>query len=87
MREGWAAVVLQRAEQRIGIDLVASGGQESATVVAAQVVAVRGDGAGIVEDVFARRACFENRVADLKRRAAGAAVIEYAAAGAARVAT
>ena len=40
MRESWAAIVLQGAKQRIGVDLVAWAGQETAGIIAADIVAV-----------------------------------------------
>jgi hypothetical protein len=39
MREGETAVVLQWAKQGIGVDLVPRAGEETATVIAAQIVA------------------------------------------------
>ena len=41
--EGWAAVVLERAEQWIGVDLIAAAIQETAAIIAAEVVAARSD--------------------------------------------
>ena len=43
MSEGRAAVVLERAEHRIGVDLVAGRSQEATAVIAAEIVAVRGN--------------------------------------------
>jgi hypothetical protein len=45
MRERRTAVVLQRTEQRIDVDLIAGTVQQTATVVAADVVSTRGNGA------------------------------------------
>jgi len=53
MREGRAAVVLQRAKQRVGVDLVARTSEEPAAVIATEIVAVRCDGAAIVSDIDA----------------------------------
>jgi len=68
MRESWAAIVLQGAKQRIGIDLIARAGQETTGIVAADVVTVRRHCAAAVENVCAR-SCVQNRVCDLKCRA------------------
>jgi hypothetical protein len=54
VRERRAAVILQRAKQRIGIDLIARAIQVAAAVIAADIVSMRRDGAAVVEDVFAR---------------------------------
>jgi hypothetical protein len=43
MGKGWAAVILKWAEQGIGVDLVAGAGQETAAIIATDVVAMRGD--------------------------------------------
>jgi hypothetical protein len=51
MREGWAAVVLQRAEQWIGIDLVARAVQVSAAVVATKIVSVGSNCSALIVDV------------------------------------
>ena len=51
MGEGRAAVVLQRAEQWIGADLVAGRSQEAATEIIAQIVTMRGDRALAVGDI------------------------------------
>jgi hypothetical protein len=53
MREGRAAVVLQGAKPRVGVDLVASTSQEPATVIATEIVAVRCDDAAVVSDIAA----------------------------------
>src|SRR6476660_10021572 len=60
MREGWAAVILQRTKQRIGIDLVTRPIQITAAIVAADVVSVRGDSAAAVENVFTQRTGVED---------------------------
>jgi hypothetical protein len=65
VRKGWAAVILQRTEQRIHIDLIARASQITAAVIAAEVVSKRRDGAAAVEDVFARRAGIQDCVGDL----------------------
>ena len=53
MGQGRAAVILERAKHRAGIYPIASRGQESATNIAAQIVAERGDGASVIKDVRA----------------------------------
>ena len=45
MRKGWAAVILQGAKQRIGIDLIARASQITAAIIAAEVVSKRRDSA------------------------------------------
>ena len=40
----WSAVILEWAEQGIGVDLVAGAGQETAAIVTAKIVAVRSNG-------------------------------------------
>jgi hypothetical protein len=49
VRKGWAAVILQRTKQRIGIDLIARASQITAAVIAAEVVSKRRDGAAVIE--------------------------------------
>ena len=62
MSECRAAVVLQRPKHRIGIDLVAGAVQVTPAVVAADIVAVRGDCAEIGENTMSSRADVEDRV-------------------------
>jgi len=38
MRQGWSAVVLQRAKHRLGVDLIARAIQKPVSIVAAQIV-------------------------------------------------
>ena len=71
MREGRAAVILQRPEQWIGVDLIAGASQITAAVVAAHVVAERGNRAGVIENVFARTARVEDCASGFDSRAAG----------------
>jgi hypothetical protein len=56
MRECRTAVVLQRTEQRIGIDLIAWTNQIAAPIVIAEVISTRGQRAAIVNNVRARLA-------------------------------
>jgi hypothetical protein len=44
---------LQRTEHRIGIDLITGSGQVTAAIIATQIVAMRGNRAAGIEDVFA----------------------------------
>ena len=62
MCERRAAIVLQRAKQWIGIDLIAGAIQIAAAVVAANIVAVRGDCAEIIDNTMSSRAHVEDRV-------------------------
>ena len=78
MCEGRSAVVLQRAEHRIGVDLIARAGQITAAVIAAHVVAERGNRAGVIVNVFARTARVEDCISGFDCRAAVEAVIVVA---------
>ena len=62
MRECRTAVVLQRAKHRIGVDLIAGAIQITASIIAANIVAVRGDCAEIIENTMSSRADVEDRV-------------------------
>ena len=52
MRERWSTVIPQRTKQRVGVDLIARTNQKAAAVITAEVIAVRGDGGAVVDDVF-----------------------------------
>jgi hypothetical protein len=56
---------LERAKQRVGLDLIARASQETATVVVANVIAMRGNRAIAVIDVFASGAFFQDRIPNL----------------------
>ena len=58
MRECWSTIVLQGAQHRIGIDLVAWAVQKTAAIIATDVVAMSDKAATIVKDVNAGGACF-----------------------------
>ena len=62
MREGRAAVSLQRTEHWISVDLIAGACQKSAAVIAAHIVAMRCDCTGVVVDICAGRSGVENCV-------------------------
>ena len=62
MSECRPTIVLQWAKHRIGIDLIAGAIQITASVVAANIVAVRGDCADIIENTMSSRADVEDRV-------------------------
>ena len=49
---------LEGAQQRVGIDLVAGAVQETAAIVATNVVAMSDKAAAIIKDVDARGTCF-----------------------------
>ena len=66
MGKGRAAVVLEWAEHRIGVDLVPDRGQKATAVIAAEIVAVRGDGASVVKDIRASGAGVQNGIAYLE---------------------
>ena len=57
MRESGSAIVLKRPKQWIGIDLVAGAVQETA-VIAADIVAVRGDSSAAVENICTEAPAF-----------------------------
>lgn len=67
MGECWSTIVLQRAQYRIGIDLVARAVQKTAAIIATNVVAMSDKAAAIIKDVDARGACFQDRVPKLER--------------------
>jgi len=58
MGECRAAVILQGAKQRIGVDLIAGTVQKTAAIIATNVVAMSDKAATIIKDVDARGACF-----------------------------
>ena len=65
MRERWSTVIAQRTKQRVGVDLIAGANQKATAVITAEVIAVRGDGGAVVDDVFPECAGVEDRVRDL----------------------
>ena len=64
MRKGSAAVILQGAKQRVGIDLIAWAGQVAAAIIAAEIIAVRGHRAKAAKDVV-RLATVQDGVSNL----------------------
>ena len=64
MRKGRAAVILQRPEQRIGINLIAGAVKKSASIIAAHVIPERVNRGGVIEDVFTRSARVQNGIAE-----------------------
>src|SRR6266511_802029 len=68
MRECGAAIVLQWAKHRIGVDQIAGTGQDTAAVVAADIVAKRCDRAGVIDDISSCCAGFEDRACHNNRR-------------------
>jgi hypothetical protein len=56
--ECWSTIVLQGAQHRIGIDLVAWAVQKTTAIIATDVVAMSDKAATIIKDVDARNACF-----------------------------
>jgi hypothetical protein len=67
--EGRSAIVLQRTEDWIGINLIARTIQEAAAVITAYIVPVRNDHASVCGDVGAPRAGFQDNILDLQSRA------------------
>src|SRR5438477_11518476 len=88
MGGGRTAVILQRAEHGVGVNLVGRVGKKAATVIAAEVVAERGNRARVISDVAARSASVQDRAAQLHDRGpsnykivdATAALVAYVAA-------
>ena len=64
MRERWSTMIPQQTKQWIGVDLIAWTSQNATAVITAEVIAVRGDGAAVVDDVFPECAGVEDRVRD-----------------------
>ena len=65
MGECWSTVVLQRTKHRIGVELVAGAGQETAGIVAAHVIAERCDSSGFSNiKVNSRRGSLKDRTPD-----------------------
>ena len=88
MRKSRSAIVLQRTEHRIGIDLITGSGQVTATVIATEVIADGGNCAAGIEDAFARSARVQDGAAELQGRAADAlctVVVDTAAITSGRV--
>ena len=69
MRVGQAAIILEGAEQRIGIDLVTDCSQETAGGIAAEVVAVRCDHAGVTINDVGSLTTFQDGIPDLQHPA------------------
>ena len=65
VRKGWAAVILQRTKQRIGVGLIARASQITAAVIAAEIVSIGCDRATVVKDVFAQCPGIQDCVGDL----------------------
>jgi hypothetical protein len=58
MGECWSTIILQGAQHRIGIDLVAWAVQKTAAIIATDVVAMSDKATAVIKDVDARGACF-----------------------------
>ena len=58
MGECWSTIVLQGAQHRVGIDLIAWAVQKTGAIIATDVVAMSDKTATIIKDVGARDACF-----------------------------
>ena len=71
MSEGWTAVVLQRAKQRVSIDLIARASQIATSIIIAEIVTVRSDGASVVDNISSGIASFQNRVCQIYGGLAG----------------
>ena len=65
MGECWATIILQRTEQWSSIDLIARAGQETAGIVAAEIVAMGGHRAAVIEKGSARGAAVQDAIADI----------------------
>src|SRR5262245_43698849 len=71
MGEGWTAIVLQRAKQRVSIDLIARASQIATSIIIAEIVTVRDDGASVVDNISPGIASFQNRVRQIYDGLAG----------------
>ena len=66
MGECWAAIILQRSEHRIGIELVAGTSQEPASIIAADVIAARRDHGQLCNrKVDSRYSSLQDRIPDV----------------------
>src|SRR6476660_744504 len=80
MSERQAAIILQRAKQRISIHLIACRREKTAGVIPAEIITTGADCAVEVENIFSRSAGLQNCVPDLQCRAALGTVVVNAAA-------
>ena len=81
MGESRAAVILQRTEQRISVDLIARAVQIPAGIIAAEIVTMRRYRAAVIEKGSASGAAVEDGIADIQRGGAtkvGTGVIDGA---------
>ena len=69
MSKCWSTIVLQRTKERVDVDLVSGSRQITASIITADVVAMRGNRPSIVGDVRARHTGFQDGVLDLQRPA------------------
>ena len=67
MRKGWAAVILQWPEHRIGVDLIAGPNEKTACVIVADVVTAGGNRAVAAGNILSRRAPLQDGVPNLER--------------------
>ena len=65
MSECGSSIVLKWPKHRIGVDLIAGTVQETAAVIATDIVAMRSDAAPVVRDVGTRGASFQDGIPDL----------------------
>src|SRR3954466_4165098 len=81
MGEGGTAVILQRTEPGVRVDLIASGGQITTAIITAQIVAERNHrgrpvGASLVINIPSGRTSIENRASNCQKGVAdGGAVV------------
>ena len=66
MGKCWATIILQWSKHRIGIDLVARTGQETAAIVTTDIVSVRGDRGQLCNlKVHSRYSSLQDRIPDV----------------------
>ncbi len=70
MRECRTAIVLQWAQQRISVDLIARAVQIPAGIIAAEIVTMRRYRAAVIEKGSAPGAAVEDGIADIQRGSA-----------------
>ena len=66
MGEGRAAVILERAEHWIGVDLIARSSEKTGAIVITNIIALRGNRAAVVNDISAGGSSFQDCVPDVE---------------------
>lgn len=66
MRECRTAVVLQRAQQWLGVDLIPGACQHARAIIAAEIVSMRDNCAAVIGDIRTRVASFQDGVSNFQ---------------------